>query len=119
MGNKRFCKKCQENGSLGKHLYSQRNLSHICSFSQRDINTACDRSNALLTIWAILASYRFNQTHETIEQKDDGLFNECLMDYNFIMDENKRTKVHNKTRRRKKIKSYWTRKSDKKENRKY
>jgi len=120
--NKRFCKKCQENGSLGRHLFSQKDSLHVCSFSQREINTACDRSDSLQTIWAMLASYRFNQKHDTFDQNDDAVLNECLMDYNFIVSGNEMSKVlkkYNKTRRRKKRKSYWDRKNDKRGNQRY
>ena len=147
--NKRFCKKCQENGTLGEYIYSQRNQSHICLDQSTETLSNCQCEMCLKRNiskeWLdelkkckacnkrLCKSCNESRSHYVSceqfvrEQSQKGVFNEYLMDSDCMMNANgiskKLKKKYNKTRRERRdknqCKSYWNRKNDKRGNRKY
>merc|ERR1712154_316968 len=109
--NKRFCEECQDEGFLDF-------IDQLCE--------ECDEKRIRAALHAESEERRLLDDlwyQVTMKQSMSGVFNECLMDYDFIVEGNEMSKVlkkkYNKNRRKEKSKSYWIRKNDKKGNRKY
>merc|ERR1712228_526456 len=113
--NKRFCKECQENGTLGEYLFSKRDSLHVC-FGQtsetmsknqcgkclkRKISkewmsglSKCNICRTRVCRECAGAGFHSDLCYgNAFKQSRNGVFNECLMDYKFIVDGNQTKKM--------------------------